>query len=299
MKSNAKPQPTTTKNSSKTLVCREGKKVDNPQNKTTTTKPNEPHIDINRNQRSESTISTDNRFITPSENNRKHMEYPSMEPHHHIINKRNVVIGSSIIKYIIPRRLDSAGSTFTKTLRGAKIRDVSHYINNSTYNDNVLNVVFLVGSNDSSLRSVEHCRQDYIQLIQDTRAIFPNAKIKFITLLPRDSVAENGKLNIINRILKDVTNLYSCELIDVREKFYDYNRRCIKKGLYEDPVHINVYGTAILVRVIKCHISLWSKLDETSNYLQTRLKSNYLNEPRDISAHDTPHRSTRENTFKR
>ncbi|KAK6169927.1 hypothetical protein SNE40_018446 [Patella caerulea] len=305
MKSKVKPQPTTAKNKPKTAKCREGNNADNLPNKATATKPKEPHIhiDTNRNQINQSTISTNNRFETPSdETNRKHTEYykyPSIEPHHHIINKTNVVIGSSIIKYIIPRRLDSSGSTFTKTLRGAKIRDVSHYINNCSYNDNVLNVVFLVGSNDSSLRTVEHCRQDYMELIQDTRAIFPNAKIKFLTLLPRDSVAENGKLNIINRILKDVTNLYSCELIDVREKFYDYNRCCIKKGLYEDPVHINAYGTAILVRVIKCHIYLWSKLDETSNYLQSRLRSNYLNEPRDISVHDTPHHSTRDNTCNR
>ncbi|KAK6191127.1 hypothetical protein SNE40_002868 [Patella caerulea] len=306
IKSKVKPQPTNAKDKPETAKCMEGNNVDNIPNKTTATKPKEPHIhiDTNRNQINQSTISTNNRFVTPSdETNRKHhteyYKYPSVEPRHHIINKTNVVIGFSIIKYIIPRRLDPSGSTFTKTLRGAKIRDVLHYINNCAYNDNVLNVVFLVGSNDSSLRTVEHCRQDYMQLIQDTRAIFPNAKIKFLTLLPRDSVAKNGKLNIINRILKDVTNFYSWELIDAREKFYDFNRCCIKKGLYEDPVHINAYGTAILVRVIKCHIYLWSELDETSNYLQTRLRSNYLNEPRDISVHDTPHHSTRDNTCNR
>ncbi|KAK6175773.1 hypothetical protein SNE40_014166 [Patella caerulea] len=172
--------------------------------------------------------------------------------------KRNIVIGSSVLKAIKPNGLDKTKSTEVRTLSGATIQDVITYVDNCITSNNVRNVIFLIGSNDSKLKYgpyADYTRNYYRTLIELCFSKFPYASVKFIRLLPRFSRSSNIIINRINDILYDVCEDCGIDIpIDHGNLFYNYHLSKIRQNLYHDSVHLNSYGSTCLSKLIRKHI---------------------------------------------
>ncbi|KAK6188107.1 hypothetical protein SNE40_004358 [Patella caerulea] len=186
-----------------------------------------------------------------SENVTLHPKFETVRP---IEIKKNIVLGSSILKYIKPSRLDFNWNTSVRTLRGAKIHDLDNYIRKYPLppNNIVENVVMLVGSNNVSSRcNYDQCREQYENLITTVKQKFPSASIKFLQLLPRVSDTFNVNLVNMNKVLKEVCLEHSCTYIRTNDVFFNKEGKVNLSLFHKDETHIDFVGTARLAIIIK------------------------------------------------
>ncbi|KAK6181751.1 hypothetical protein SNE40_009541 [Patella caerulea] len=136
---------------------------------------------------------------------------------------------------------------------GACIANVIDYIDYCHFSNTVLNIIFLIGSNDSSNSPyIDYTRSQYNSLIEKCHLKFPNAVIKFVKLLPRKSNKVNSVINRINNILYDVCKQYTNVIfLDHYALFYDFPAHFYKIHLYQSSTHLNATGCRLLSAFIR------------------------------------------------
>ncbi|KAK6183083.1 hypothetical protein SNE40_010629 [Patella caerulea] len=174
---------------------------------------------------------------------------------------KNVVLSSSMLKDLSPKRLDFSGNTEVRSISGAGVNDMYNYIARvGRPMTSVKSVLLLIGSNDCSnlsLDALPALELAYDDLISILKVKFPLARISFLELLPRflealpreDSVF-NDRVKDVNKVLKRVCTSNNCDLIKTSHYFFQSNGG-VKKYLYVDHTHLNARGVGYLAFIVK------------------------------------------------
>ncbi|KAK6186207.1 hypothetical protein SNE40_008292 [Patella caerulea] len=194
----------------------------------------------------------------------------------------NVVIGSSILRWIKPNRLDRSRKSAVRTISGGKIIDACKFLERCPASSETKKALFLIGSNNvTSSTNLSECKNDYLTLISTAKSKFPNAVIAFIELLPRDNELKEH-INELNKVLEEVCDITKCELIKTAHSF-TYHDSSIKKHLYDGEVHLNLKGTGRLASILKAAFNLNSQIPLSPSYAsnqhisRTNSTPNYFN----------------------
>jgi len=169
---------------------------------------------------------------------------------------RTLIIGSSILKSIIPRRLFK---TDIQTLRGAKINSITERIMNTDltkYNQ----IIILVGGNDASDgRSLSQIRTDFESLLYAARYCSPDTcKIIISGLPPR----VDTRVKEINDLIIDLCEDFNLQYIPQYTSFFLQNQDINLSLYHRDKIHLSGKGTSQLLRNINMYAPIFRHYNE-------------------------------------
>ena len=162
-----------------------------------------------------------------------------------------LIIGSSIVKNIRRRGLYN---TDIKTLRGAKINDVSDYISSINIKQ-YKKIVLLTGGNDASARRSPNTLQgDYQSLLLQIRSqCHKHCVISICGLPPRRDV----NVKRVNDILINMCEHLNLQFIPQYYNFFYRDSLDLNTELFtNDLIHINMRGTSILLHNINKYVPI-------------------------------------------
>ena len=162
-----------------------------------------------------------------------------------------LIIGSSILKNI---RRKGLVNTDIKTLRGAKINDVSNYISTTNIKQ-YKKIVLLIGGNDASAnRSPSTVQEDYESLLLQIRSkCHKQCALSISGLPPRRDV----NVQKINTILFNMCEHFNLQFIPQYFSFYYKGTYDVNEELYtKDRIHINMRGTSVLLHNINKYVPI-------------------------------------------
>ena len=202
---------------------------------------------------------------------------PTEIPRNPNINSSNLNAGEAV-----PRKYDAVvfGSSLTKGLNenvlskdhrksfrvfshaGAHVSTIISNIRktgeSNIIDTNSVSSVFLIcGGND-----IEHIYIDkdidrlciqYDQLIDTAQQVFPNAKIKLVSLLPRRSMYVNhyDRIYFMNAQLESICEQREIRFVNIFSHFVDRKSGIMNIKLYHrDRLHFNSIGTSVLAKVL-------------------------------------------------
>lgn len=195
-----------------------------------------------------------------------------------------LIIGSSVTKNIDSRYLNYEGNPYTcvRTLSGAHFNHIKNFIKDTATNSGVTHVTIVAGSNDCcSQKSVNEIKNSIDELSNVVRSKFPRAEILFVEpILRRGALGDrfNMKIKEIGGYLSELSNLEEIQVVAIN------NQLNCKKEFYDGSSHINLAGTAILMKRIKqfwnysCGLTESSKINiEHRRYEQVHYKNENRN----------------------
>ena len=158
----------------------------------------------------------------------------------------NFVIGDSILKGILPRKLDYSRSTKVRTLRGKQLKDVRNVLATQDLSS-LRNLVIHIGTNDIPKQAGNELVDQFERTINEITARYPNLSIFISTILPREDLKATGsaqKISYVNDNLKRLSSQLNFKVIDNTPNLEDPELRY-------DGLHLTERGTAILSRNFK------------------------------------------------
>jgi hypothetical protein len=168
---------------------------------------------------------------------------------------RTVVIGTSMVKDIDPKRLGMA--SYVIALNGAHLTDIHDQVCALPLHncDGVRNVVPMAGSNDCKYSPSETTEQHMDNLLVAIEKVFKNANIALSSPLPRRGKLENYNSNIaqLNGIWRDLCACHDMGYIDNDAALFDV-RGVPRRQLYDGPIHLSRSGSGRLAMSFIKHI---------------------------------------------
>ena len=158
----------------------------------------------------------------------------------------NYVIGDSILKGILPRKLDYSRSTKARTLRGKQLKDVRNVLATQDLSS-LRNLVIDIGTNDIPKQAGNELVDQFERTINEITSRYPNLSIFTSTILPRKDLKATGsaqKISYVNDDLKRLSSQLNFKVIDNTSNLEDPELRY-------DGLHLTERGTAILSRNFK------------------------------------------------
>ena len=171
------------------------------------------------------------------------------------ISNRTLIIGSSIVKAINPRGLDTHVDRYS--CPGAIIPDIGAKINQIDMGQ-YSNVVVYVGGNDVS--SGKRLDASHTELYRLTRHIQSHqCRVHLCTVSPR----QDADVTYYNEAVRAVCNETGADLIDTFDAFVYSDGGMAKQFFMRDGVHLSRYGSQTLVRLIHRHIHIVKRKEYT------------------------------------
>ena len=173
--------------------------------------------------------------------------------------KPTLLIGDSLIQDIDQHKLDN---TIVKSIRGAKIKDISSHIsrNQNRYNK----IVICAGTNncssDMNIEAVADHFSDLLQVATERVACVDNVVISSIP--PRtDCVERQQRVEELNTVLQDMSAKVGAKLISNDTSFRLADGQPNDGYLRKDGLHLNLHGTTRINRIFG--LSTTSTYDDT------------------------------------
>ena len=172
--------------------------------------------------------------------------------------KSTLIIGSSITQRI--RRRGLKKNTMVRTMRGAGVADIRSEIALMNLSG-VSEIILQVGGNDvSRKRDLEVIAEDFAEIIADVTYRSPCTEVFISEVTPRKSKkGENIDMSGINRVIKNVCEMYGATLIESTRAIQNVNERQFWGNL-----HLSDAGTRDLlfayeqyVPILKSTRSTW------------------------------------------
>ena len=172
--------------------------------------------------------------------------------------KSTLIIGSSITQRI--RRRGLKKNTMVRTMRGAGVADIRSEIALMNLSG-VSEIILQVGGNDvSRKRDLEVIAEDFAEIIADVTYRSPCTEVLISEVTPRKSKkGENIDMSGINRVIKNVCEMYGATLIESTRAIQSVNER-----QFWSNVHLSDAGTRDLlfayeqyVPILKSTRSTW------------------------------------------
>eukprot|EP00112_Aurelia_sp_Birch-Aquarium-sp1_P019797 Seg4968.2 transcript_id=Seg4968.2/GoldUCD/mRNA.D3Y31 product="hypothetical protein" protein_id=Seg4968.2/GoldUCD/D3Y31 len=175
---------------------------------------------------------------------------PLQEGNHHDdltnVDISSYLIGDSILKGILTRKLDYSRSTKVRTLRGKQLRDVRNVLAAQDLSS-LRNLIIHIGTNDIPKQTGDKIVEQFQRTINEITTTYPNLSIYISTILPREDLKTTGsaqKINYVNDQLKGLSSQLNFKVIDNASNLEDPKLRY-------DGLHLTEKGTAILSRNFK------------------------------------------------
>ena len=128
--------------------------------------------------------------------------------------------------------------------------------------NNIKQIFVLVGTNNvnglcNGLCDFKSVKEDISSLLYELWAIFGNARLNVLNVLPRESRAQNNTVQQLNMIIKNICHSHGLNFIetDSTEKSYFTKQNGLRKNdLFSvgyDNVHLSMKGYSVLAKYLK------------------------------------------------
>ena len=171
----------------------------------------------------------------------KKMQSPTPQP---IINADILIIGDSVIKRLLPRRLSRKTKVICHTMRGAKIEDLAPNAKHMSTKHGVSEIILHVGTNNT-YDSPEKIDAKITSLCET----LPTTSVTISSIIHRknQSVSQCKKVDDSNDLLKSIAKRNNWGFID--------NGNINSDHLVSDGVHLNSRGVGLFAKNIIQHIA--------------------------------------------
>ena len=185
--------------------------------------------------------------------NKPHFEQCSASEHHKVQqppqnsnpNHQNsiILIGDSMIKNIIAEKITQR-KVYKYTYSGKTADQIASEVENINLHEAPSHVIIHAGTNDLSLDSSNDCIHSIENLCLSVQNKFANAKIGVSSIIVRDDVSVNDKIQEVNEGIKESCRNRNYSFID--------NSNIKLNALNGSKLHLNTRGSALLAsRFIK------------------------------------------------
>ena len=148
-----------------------------------------------------------------------------------------VMVGDSMIKHVDPKKL-SKKKVYKYTYPGETAESISAKISTLNVQIQPSHVIIHVGTNNIPIDSTEDCALKIGNLATNLKEKFPHAKIAVSGIIQRQDIQVAGKIEEVNKILKQNCLSNSMSFID--------NLSIDSSCLNGSGIHLSAKGTAIL-----------------------------------------------------
>jgi hypothetical protein len=174
-------------------------------------------------------------------------EHPKVQqpPQNSNRNHQNsiVLIGDSMIKNIIPEKMTQR-KVYKYTYSGKTADQIASEVENINLHETPSHVIIHAGTNDLSLDSSNDCIVSIENLCSSVQNKFVNAKIGVSSIIVRDDISVNDKIQEVNEGIKELCRNHNYSFID--------NSNIKLNALNGSKLHLNTRGSALLAsRFIK------------------------------------------------
>ena len=148
-----------------------------------------------------------------------------------------VMVGDSMIKHVDPKKL-SKKKVYKYTYPGETAESISAKMSTLNAQIQPSHVIIHVGTNNIPIDSTEDCALKISNLATNLKEKFPHAKIAISGIIQRQDIQAAGKIEEVNKILKQNCLSNSMSFID--------NLSIDSSCLNGSGIHLSAKGTAIL-----------------------------------------------------